>query len=174
MSKKNNIKFFVTISILASLSSILSIFDKFIISCIFPYIPGIKIGLANIIVLHSIYNCNFKFSLLEVTLKIIITSLIFGSITSFIIGGTSSLISFLVMYIVHRKFKDKLSIVTISIIGGFIHINTQLIITKFIYKLGNEVYMYGSLLIIISLVTSIVIGILAKKLNNIKFIQKIH
>lgn len=174
MNKKNNIKIITTLSILASLASIVSIIDKIIISCIFPYIPGIKIGLANVITLYSIYNVKFRYAFIEVILKIIITSLIFGSITSFIIGGLSSLISFFVMYICFRYLSYKLSIITISIIGGFIHINSQLLITKFIYKLGNEVYTYGAVLILISLITSIIVGLITKKLNNIKFLQNIH
>lgn len=174
MNKKNNIKIITTLSILASLSSIVSLIDKIIISCIFPYIPGIKIGLANVITLYSIYNVKFRYAFIEVIIKIIITSLIFGSITSFIIGGLSSLISFFAMYIFFRYLSNKLSIIAISIIGGFVHINSQLLVTKYIYKLGNEVYTYGVILIIISLITSIMVGVITKKLNNIKFLQKIH
>ena len=70
MNKKNNIKIITTLSILASLSSIVSIIDKIIISCIFPYIPGIKIGLANVITLYSIYNVKFRYAFIEVILKI--------------------------------------------------------------------------------------------------------
>ena len=78
MKKKNNIKIYTSIAILASLSSVISIFDKIIMSCLVPYVPGIKLGLANVIVLYSIYNTNFKFAFLEVLLTVIIVSLIFG------------------------------------------------------------------------------------------------
>ena len=74
MKKKNNIKIYTSIAILASLSSVISIFDKIIMSCLVPYVPGIKLGLANVIVLYSIYNTNFKFAFLEVLLKVIIVS----------------------------------------------------------------------------------------------------
>ena len=99
MKEKKKIKIYTSIAILASLSSVISIFDKIIISCLVPYIPGIKLGLANVIVLYSIYNTNFKFASIEVLLKITIVSFIFGSVSSLIIGGISSILSFLVMYI---------------------------------------------------------------------------
>ena len=78
------------------------------------------------------------------------------------------------MYISFRYLKTKTSIITISVIGGFIHINCQLIITKFIYKLGDDIYMYGAVLIIISLVMSIIVGIITNKLNKANFISKMH
>ena len=53
MNKNNNIKIYVTIAILASLASIFSVLDKIIIASLFPYIPGIKIGLANIITSYN-------------------------------------------------------------------------------------------------------------------------
>ena len=173
MNKKKNIKIYTSIAILASLSSVISIFDKIIMSCLVPYVPGVKLGLANIIVLYSIYNTNFKFASIEVLLKITIVSLIFGSISSFIIGGISSILSFLIMYMLYRYLKNKLSIITISVIGGFVHINTQLIIIKLIYKIGNEIYSYGLILIIISFVTSIIVGLLAKRINTSDFIRNI-
>lgn len=173
MNKKKNIKIYTSIAILASLSSVISIFDKIIMSCLVPYVPGVKLGLANIIVLYSLYNTNFKFASIEVLLKITIVSLIFGSISSFIIGGLSSILSFLVMYMLYRYLKNKLSIITISVIGGFVHINTQLIIIKLIYKIGNEIYSYGLILIIISFVTSIIVGLLAKRINKSDFIRNI-
>ena len=77
------------------------------------------------------------------------------------------------MYILYRYLKNKLSIITISVIGGFIHINSQLIIIKIIYKLGNDVYSYGLILIIVSFVTSIIVGLLAKKINKSEFIKHI-
>lgn len=173
MKEKKKIKIYTSIAILASLSSVISIFDKIIISCLVPYIPGIKLGLANVIVLYSIYNANFKFASIEVLLKITIVSFIFGSISSLIIGGVSSILSFLVMYILYRYLKNRLSIITISVVGGFIHINTQLIIIKLIYKLGNEVYSYGLILIIISFVTSIFVGLIARRINKSDFIHNI-
>ena len=100
-----------------------------------------------------------------------ITGLLFGSISTFIIGGISSLLSFLVMYYIYKKETNKLNIITISIIGGFIHINTQLIIIGLIYNIGKEIYIYGFILIFISFITSIINGLITKRLNKVIYIK---
>ena len=46
------------------------------------------------------------------------------------------------MYYIYKKETNKLNIITISIVGGFIHINTQLIIIGLIYNIGKEIYIY--------------------------------
>ena len=154
------------LSMLAGIAAAISIIDKIISGMMFSMIPGIKIGLANVIIIVSIIKYSFKDTLIVVLLKSIITGLLFGSISTFIIGGISSLLSFLVMYYIYKKGKH-LSLISISIIGGFIHINTQLLILGFIYSIGKEIYIYGFLLIIISFFTSIIIGMISSKLNVI-------
>lgn len=161
---KNKISKITQISMLAAIASSISIIDKIISGMMFSMIPGIKIGLANVIIIISMIKYNFKDSLMIVLLKSVITGLLFGSISTFIIGGISSCLSFLAMYYIYKKSKS-FSLISISIIGGFIHINTQLLILGFIYKIGKEIYIYGFLLIIISFFTSIVIGLISNKLK---------
>lgn len=172
MIRNNSIKTITILAILVSLASILGIIDKIIMSSIIPSIPGLKIGIANIIVLYMLYNYSFKHSLILVILKSVIVCFLFGGITSFIIGGFSSIISCIIMYIIKKISKSKISIIGISIIGGFIHINSQLIIIKTIYKMGNIIYTYGIFLIIASLLTSFLVGVLAKNVN--KSIQNVN
>ena len=90
-----------------------------------------------------------------VILKSVLVSMLFGSITSYVIGGTASLISFITMYIAYKLIKDKGSMVSVSVIGGFFHIITQLVVVAIIYRLGEVVLYYGALMIIISLITSL-------------------
>ena len=101
-------------------------------------------------------------------LKSIIVGLLFGSISSFIIGGVSTILSCLIMVLLYKLYYKIISTITISIRGGFIHINSQLIIIKIMYRLGSEIYMYGAILIAVSLFTSIIVGYLANQLNKIK------
>lgn len=171
IKEKIKINILTKLAILSSLASVLGIVDKMISSSFIPYLPGIKIGLANVIILYSILNFNFKYSFIIILLKIVIVCLLFGSITTFIIGGTSSILSFFVMYYIYKKETNKLNIITISIVGGFIHINTQLIIIGLIYNIGKEIYIYGFILIIISFITSIINGLITKRLNKVIYIK---
>ena len=54
MNKKNTINIITRIAILASLASCISIIDKIISASLFPFLPGIKIGIANVIILVSL------------------------------------------------------------------------------------------------------------------------
>lgn len=173
MIKKYSIKNITTIALFTSLASIIGIIDKIITNSIFPSIPGIKIGIANVVVLSLIYNNSLKDVSIIVVLKSIIVGLIYGSITTFIIGGTASLGSFIMMYICYRYLQNHLSIISISIIGGFSHINIQLIMIKIIYKMGMELYGYGLILIFISIISSIIVGLITSKMfkNNNKFLK---
>lgn len=166
MNKNNNINMITKVAILAGLASSIGIIDRIISGLILSFIPGIKIGFANIIILLSIIQLDFKQSLLISILKSIIVGLIFGGITSFLIGAPSTLLSYIIMYILYNKIKNKLHIISISVIGGLIHINTQLVIISLIYDIGKEIYVYGIILILISFITSIIIGYIVNKINN--------
>ncbi len=168
MYKKNSIKILTIISLLSALASIIGIIDKIITSLMLPNIPGLKIGLANIIIIYVIIKYDFKISFTIAVLKAIIVGLLFGSISSFIIGGLSTIFSYLIMFGVYKFSHKSITLISLSIIGGFIHINSQLLIIKIIYKLGTDIYIYGAILITISLFTSIIVGYLSKKLQKIK------
>lgn len=171
---KIKIKAITQISVLAALASSLGLIDKVISINLFPMIPGIKIGISNVIILIGIIKYNLKEASIITLLKIIIVSFLFGGLTSLLIGGTSSIVSFLIMYYIYKKHNNKLSIVSISVIGGFIHINMQLLLISLIYNIGKEVYIYGFILILISLVTSIIIGMIVKKISNSYIIMHIN
>jgi len=154
------------ISMLAGLASSIGLVDKLISISLLPMLPGIKLGLANVIILLGIIKYSFKESLILTLLKILIVCLLFGGLTSLFIGGTASLISYLVMVYLYKYLKSKINLVSVSIIGGFVHINIQLIIISILYKIGKEVYIYGFLLILISLLTSTIIGLIVMKIKK--------
>lgn len=146
-------------SIMVAMAAVLSFFDKTISTIAFPFLPVAKIGLANIVILIAIYIFDFKTSLLITVLKSVVVGLIFGSLSTFIIGGSASLVSFLGMFLTHKLLKDKTSLVGVSVIGGFLHIITQLFVVMFVYRTGDAVFKSGALLVLISLITSILVGL---------------
>lgn len=173
MIKKYSIKNITTIALFTALASIIGIIDKIITNSIIPSMPGIKIGIANVIILSLIYNNKFSEVMIVVILKSIIVGLIYGNLTTFIIGGSASFCSFIVMYVCFKYLKKHISVITISIIGGITHINIQLIMIKVIYKMGIELYSYGLVLIIISTITSFIVGLITSKMikTNNKFLK---
>ena len=131
------------LTVLLALCIAISVIDSLISNLIFSFVPGIKIGLANIIIVLIIYQYKFRDGLIVNVLKSIIVGLLFSGLTSFIIGGIASLLSYLMMQLFKNIFKEKISIVGVSFIGGIVHILTQLFIVSVIYKLGNTIIAYG-------------------------------
>lgn len=150
-------------SILISFSVILSLIDKYISSFVFIYIPNAKIGLANIVILYSLYMFSFKESIIIALMKSVLSSLIFGSLSTFIIGGTATIASFLIMSFLKYFLSQKINILSISIIGGFIHTITQLIIISLMYSIGKEIIIYGIPLFLFSFISSICVALFSNK-----------
>lgn len=157
----------IFIAILVAIAVILSIVDRLITAVAFPILPQAKIGLANIIVLFAVLNFSFKESIIVVILKALIANLIFGQLTSFIIGGSASLISYFVMFLLAKYLQKAFSPIGISLAGGFIHIVVQLAVIAIFFLEGNKdvIILYGIGLAILAVVTSFLIGLLVLKVN---------
>ncbi|MDD3999301.1 MAG: Gx transporter family protein [Bacilli bacterium] len=172
LRKQVNIKKVALISILVSLSVILSIFDRYISSIAFPYIPTAKIGLANIIILVGVYNFDYKETLLMVILKSTLANLFYGGPISFVIGFSASIMSFIAMSIAWKTLRRFVSPVSVSVIGGVVHIITQLLVVQLLYQVGEPIIYYGAVLIFVSLITSIIVGLISIRINT--FIKQIE
>ena len=165
--EKYTIKKITTISILLAICIAISIIDTLISGLIIPFMPGVKLGLSNVIILVLLYQYRFDVGFVATILKSLIVGLLFSGITTYIIGGTASLVSFQLMYLMKKLLNEKVSMVSVSLIGGLSHILTQLLIVSLIYKLGSVVFMYGVYLILISIITSIIVGLVSIKCNGL-------
>ncbi|MDD3171954.1 MAG: Gx transporter family protein [Bacilli bacterium] len=162
--KNQKTKEIVLIAVLVALAVILSYVDKIISQAAFPFLPTAKVGLANIVIIFSLYKLDFKKTFLLVIMKSLLAGLVLGNPVTFIISFFATTISFLGMFFARRVFKDKTSAVGISVIGGVLHIVIQLVVVSLIYSLGEVVISYGGILLLVSLVTSIIIGLISNKI----------
>ena len=108
------IKKIIYLSMLLAITVILSIFESFI-PLFNGIIPGLKIGLANIIIVYSLYIYGFKDTLFLSLLKVLLVGILRTGLFSigFFISLSGSCFSIIMMYIVK---KTKLSIIGVSII----------------------------------------------------------
>lgn len=150
----------IRLAMLLSISIILNILESFI--PIFNF-PGLRIGLANIITLLVLYTYGFKdaiyIALLRVLLVGILRTGLFSITFYFSLFGT--ILSLITMWIIK---KTKLSIIGVSIVGAIMH-NVGQIIASFIFINTNMIY-YLPLLIITSIITGTIIGLISKQLLN--------
>lgn len=154
-----NTKKIVILGLLISQALVLSIIERFIPIPI-P-IPGIKLGLANIISLFTIMVFGFKEATILVLLRVTISSIFTGGIAGFFYSISGGLISVIVMSFIYNKFRNNFSIISISIIGSIFH-NIGQLITASIVVMDFRVFYYFPALLISGTIMGIIIGFTTK------------
>lgn len=155
-----------TYGLLIALAFILSYIETLIP---IPFaVPGMKLGLTNLVVLTALYVIGGKEALVLSVIRIIMVGFTFGnlSIMAFSLGG--GLLSWLLM-LIFKKLK-LFSLVGVSIIGGVSHNIGQILVAIVIVKNINIIY-YLPFLLISGVITGAMVGILGvmviKRLKNL-------
>lgn len=153
-------KKFTHLTMLLTLALVLSIIESF-----FPLfggvIPGFKIGLANIVILVTLISYGFKEALFVSIMRVFLMGLLRTGLfnVSFFLSFTGAILSLIAMFLAS---KTKLfSLIGISIIGSVFHSIGQ-IFGIVLFMRTTSMFYYLPILIICSLITGTVIGMLAK------------
>ena len=128
------------------------------------FLPGIKLGVANIVILLALYKLD-KVSALFITLiKVTVSSLLFSGMTVFFYSLSGGILSLAVMALFKNKY---FSVIGVSILGGIFHNIGQLLIAGIV--LGKNALYYSPVLFISGAVMGFITGIICEKiLNNTK------
>lgn len=130
-------------------------------------IPGMKLGLTNIVILFALYKLDTRHALLINILRVVLSALLFTNFQTMLYSVCGAFLSFIAMYICKKI--NFLSIISVSIVGSIFHNIGQMIVASFF--LNNNVFYFLPALLLTALVTGIVIGIVAKltieRMNNI-------
>ena len=118
-------------------------------------IPGVKPGLANLVVVWALYTLRPGEALLINMLRIFLSGFLFGNLSMILYSLAGALVSFLCMYLVKRS--GLLQVVGVSIAGGIMHNMGQLAL-----ETGSLVY-YAPVLVLAGAVTGSVIGIVSRE-----------
>ena len=121
-------------------------------------IPGVKLGLTNIVVILMLYTIGAKDAILISVLRIILAGFLFGNAFSIIYSLAGGILSFVVMLLL--KNTGKLKILSISTAGGISHNVGQLIVAALVVENYNILF-YVPVLIIAGIITGFLIGLLA-------------
>ncbi len=132
--------------------------------------PWMRIGIANSIPLLFIYNSEYKFSLQIAFLRPIINAIILSTLFTpmFILSFGGTILSTIIMIIIHSLFKKYFSIIGISLSGALSHIIFQILIAYLIGLIPSVVFIKNLILIMIvfSFVGGILTGFMGKYLND--------
>ncbi len=130
------------------------------------FIPGAKLGLANIVTLIALTNFGFAAALQVLLLRILVASLLSGTFmtVTFFLSLTGGLVGFWLMNLAYQYLRDRFSLVGISIIGAFGHNFGQLLMA-FYFIQSSGLFYYFPYLILAALPTGFFVGVLALILN---------
>ena len=130
-------------------------------------IPGVKLGLANIVTMLLLYIVGVPAACLISVLRILL-GFLFGSGFAMVYSAAGAAMSMLVMALLKKT--KKFSSVGVSVAGGIFHNVGQIIVAMIVLETKALAY-YLPILILSGLVAGILIGILSgiltKRLNPI-------
>ena len=121
-------------------------------------IPGIKLGLANIVCLVCLYALGEMHAFLINVTRIALAALLFGSVFSALYALAGGVVSFAVMALLKRT--KRFSVCGVSMAGGVFHNLAQLAVAGLLVE-SAQVFYYFPVLLLSGMATGIGIGILA-------------
>lgn len=122
-------------------------------------IPGVKLGLANVIIIIMMYFMDVKSAFFISLVRVILSGLLFAGFAGLLYSLSGAMFSFLVMALLKKT--DKFSIVGVSIAGGVFHNVGQIVVAALAVENVKMAY-YLSFLLVSGVVTGMLIGIVAK------------
>ncbi|MGX7199669.1 Gx transporter family protein [Enterococcus nangangensis] len=129
----------------------------------FGFAPGAKLGLANLITIIAIFTMKKRDSFLLVWLRLFLTTLLGGTLSTFFYSMAGAILSYCGMLLVKSLGPKRVSIIGISATGGFLHNVGQLVVASFIAQ-SWSVMLYLPVLSIIGIFAGIALGVCANYL----------
>lgn len=130
-------------------------------------IPGIKLGLTNVVTVIMIYTYGAPGAFGVGILRAVLCGFMFGNAFSIIYSVAGCVLSFIFMYILKKS--NHFAIVSVSVVGGVMHNVGQLIVAANVVKTYSVIY-YAPVLIIAGVITGFLIGIVSgeiiKRIGN--------
>ena len=124
-------------------------------------IPGVKLGLTNIVIVWALYLLGAKEALAISVMRIVLSGMMFGNAFSIAYSLAGGLISFIVMLLLKKT--GKFMCVSVSIAGGIFHNIGQLLVAAAIVQ-NLSVFYYIPVLFISGTITGLVIGVISQEL----------
>lgn len=127
--------------------------------------PGIKLGLANIVVLMALYSIGYRGAFLISCIRMVLVSFTFGNTFSLLYSLSGGILSFTIMSLVKKS--NKFTSVGVSVAGGVSHNIGQILIAMLILETETLKY-YLPFLLVAGSITGFLIGLLGNLLLSVQ------
>ena len=129
-------------------------------------IPGVKLGLANLIIVIALYKMSLKEAYLLSVTRVVLSGFIFGNLFSILYSLAGATLSMTVMTLMLKK--TSFSLIGVSVAGGVSHNIGQLIIAMLIVN-NASVFVYMPALLVAGVAAGVVIGGLTNEI-----VKRVH
>ena len=129
-------------------------------------IPGVKPGIANIIILYTIFKFDLRMAIWVSIIRVFVTSIILGSFLSptFFLSLSGALFSLLLLIIFRNLSPKYFSLISFSLIASLAHIAGQFIIVRFWIIPHNGIFYLLPIFILSAFIFGLVNALVTSKL----------
>lgn len=164
---KKKTKKIAVLSVLTAVALVLSYLEA-ILPPIYAAVPGVKVGLPNVVVILILYRFGAKEAAMVSFMRVFIVALLFGNAMTLAYSIAGAVLSLILMMIFKKL--DWFSAVGVSIIGGIAHNVGQIIVAILILNSTLIAY-YMIILTITGTLAGVAVGLAGSLL--IKRLEKI-
>ena len=144
------------LGVLAAMALILS-YAEAMLPPIWAAVPGIKIGLPNVLIIFVLYKFGLKEAAAVSLVRILISAMLFGSVMTLAYSLAGGALSLVLMAILKKI--GIFSTVGVSVVGGIAHNFAQILVA--VALLGNwQIGYYMAILVFSGTIAGILVGIL--------------
>ena len=136
-SNQNRIKRVTLLGLLASLALLLS-YVEFLLPPLYAAVPGIKLGLPNIVIIFTLYRLGLSSAATVSFVRLAVSALLFGNVMTFAYSFAGALLSLAVMALLKKL--DVLTTVGVSIAGGILHNFGQILVAMLLLNTPQIAY----------------------------------
>ena len=151
-----NSKFIATSAMFVCLALIFSYVEVLI-----PFsvgIPGVKLGLANLVIIIALYEMNFRYAFAINAIRIVIAGLLFGGLFGVMYSAAGGLLSIVTMWALKKTGLFRM--IGVSMAGGFSHNLGQLIVAALLVS-NFKMFVYFPVLVFSGIASGILIGVVS-------------
>lgn len=132
-------------------------------------VPGVKIGLANIVVCSAVYTLDRRDAFFISMVRILLSGLLFSGAFSLLYSFAGGIVSFLVMILLTKS--DRFSPIGVCVAGAVSHNLAQIIVASLVMK-TNIIVFYFPVLLFTGAAAGVGVGLLCAVI--IRRVEKIY
>ena len=152
--------------ILISLALVLSFTERLIPLNLLVPLPGVKLGLANIVTMFALFYMGVPSAITITVLRCVLASFLFGGMSSLFYSLSGAFLALVTMMILKFGYMKIFSLVGISMGGAAAHNIGQILMASLFMK-NTAVFAYAPVFLLAGLVTGLLTSVVSVNLFSV-------